>query len=100
MANSDIWRYNSNGYIREMLHGAMNELVMPETVASQLQGLPHPVNLFNSSGKKIGYFVPIVDPSSCEIVGSEPSANELDTIERSEEWYSTDELHRRLEKLG
>jgi hypothetical protein len=83
-----------------MLRAAMNELVMPETVASQLQGLPHPVNLFNSSGKKIGYFVPIVDPSSYEIVGPDPSADELDRTEDSAEWYSTDELHRRLEKLS
>lgn len=78
----------------------MNELVMPETIASQLQGLPHTVNLCNASGKILGCFVPAVDPSLYEVVGPEPSADELAQIEMSTEWYSTDEVLRHLENLG
>ena len=78
----------------------MNELVMPEIVASQLQGLPHPVNLCNASGKTLGCFVPVVDLPLYEIVGPEPSAEELDRIEKSTEWYSTNEVRRHLENLG
>jgi hypothetical protein len=78
----------------------MNELVMPEIIASQLQGLPHPVNLCNASGKTLGYFAPVVDASLYEAIGPEPSGEELDRIEKSTEWYSTDEVLRRVEKLG
>lgn len=78
----------------------MNQLVMPETVASQLQGLPHPVDLCDSSGKRLGCFVPVVDRTLYEAVGPEPSEEELDRIEHSTEWYSTDEVLRHLENLG
>jgi hypothetical protein len=77
----------------------MNDLVLPETVASQLQGLPYLVNLCDASGKKLGCFVPAVDPSQYEIIGPEPSEEELRLAEQSDEWYSTDEVLRRLEKL-
>ena len=79
---------------------AMNELIIPETIASQLQGLPHPVNLCDAAGKTLGCFVPVVDRSLYEIVGPEPTNEELDRIEKSGEWYSTDEALRRLENLG
>jgi len=78
----------------------MNDIVMPETIASQLQGLPHPVNLCNASGKTLGCFVPVVDRSLYDVVGSEPTTDDLDQIEKSSEWYSTGELLRHLEKLG
>jgi hypothetical protein len=77
----------------------MNDVVMPEIVASQLQGLPHPVNLCNESGEMLGCFVPRVDPSLYEIVGPEPSEGELQEIERSSEWYSTNQVLRHLESL-
>ena len=79
---------------------AMNEIVVPDTIVSQLQGLPHPINLCSASGKKLGCFVPTVDPSLYEIVGPEPSEEELDRIEQSTEWYSTDDVQRHLEKLA
>jgi hypothetical protein len=78
----------------------MNDLVMPETVASQLQGLPHPVNLCDSAGKILGCFVPLIDPSLYEVVGGEPTGAELDEIEKSGEWYTSDEVLRHLENLG
>jgi hypothetical protein len=76
----------------------MNELVLPETVVTQLQGLPHPVHLCDSSGKSLGYFVPLVDPSAYAIEGLEPGEEELRRIEQSAEWYSTDDVLRRLEQ--
>jgi hypothetical protein len=78
----------------------MNDFVLPATIASQLQGLPHPVHLGDASGKMLGYFVPSVDPALYEIVGPEPSDEELREAEQSSEWYSTEEILRRLEKLG
>jgi hypothetical protein len=44
--------------------------------------------------------VPVVDRSLYEVVGPDPSEEELDRIERSNEWYSTDEVLRHLENLG
>lgn len=72
---------------------------MPETVATQLQGLPHPVNLCDASGKTLGCFVPAVDLSLYEIKGPEPTETELREIEHSTEWYSTQEVLQRLEKI-
>ena len=78
----------------------MSELFLPETVATQLQGLSHPVHLCDASGKRLGCFVPTVDPSEYEILGPEPTEEELRLAEESDEWYSTDEVLRHLEKLG
>lgn len=77
----------------------MSELILPETVATQLQGLSHPVHLCDASGKRLGCFVPAWDPSEYEILGPEPTEEELRRAEESDEWYSTDEVLRHLEKL-
>jgi hypothetical protein len=72
---------------------------MPELVAAQLKGLPHPVSLCDSAGKTLGCFVPAVESSQYEIFGSEPSDEELTRIEKSADWFSTEEVLRRLETL-
>ena len=77
----------------------MSELILPEIVATQLQGLSHPVHLCDPSGKKLGCFVPAFDPSLYEIEGPEPTEEELREVEQSTEWYSTDEVLKHLEKL-
>ena len=78
----------------------MSELILPETVAIQFQGISHPVHVCDASGKRLGCFVPAVDPSEYEILGPEPTEEELRRAEESDEWYSTDEVLRHLEKLG
>jgi hypothetical protein len=77
----------------------MNDFILPDPVASQLQGLPYPVHLCDASGKKVGTFVPSVDVTKHEIVGPEPGDEELRKAEQSTEWYSTDEVLRHLESL-
>ncbi|MEX2092358.1 MAG: hypothetical protein WD971_06755 [Pirellulales bacterium] len=77
----------------------MNDFVLPDPIASQLQGFPHVVSLCDASGKKIGTFVPTIDLSQYEIVGPEPSEEELREAEQSIEWYSTQEVLRHLENL-
>ena len=77
----------------------MSELVVPEAMAVQLQGLAYPVNLIDASGKKLGCFVPAFDPSEYEILGPDPTEDELRETERSTEWYSTEEVLQHLEKL-
>jgi hypothetical protein len=78
----------------------MTEFVLPEIVATQLQGFAHPVNLCDASGKKLGCFVPAVDLSEYEVLGPEPTEEELRRAEESDDWYSTDDVLRHLEKLG
>jgi hypothetical protein len=78
----------------------MTELVLPENVAAQLQGIANVVNLCDASGKKLGCFVPAVDLSEYEILGPEPTEEELRQAEMSNDWFTTDEVLRRLEKLG
>jgi hypothetical protein len=78
----------------------MSELILPETVATQLQGLSQPVHLCDASGKRLGCFVPAWDPSEYEELEPDLSDEELRRIEQSSEWYSTKEVLRHLEKLG
>ena len=77
----------------------MTNIVVPEIVACQLQGLPHPVTLCNSSGKTLGCFMPAVDLSQYEFEGPEPTESELREAERSPKWYSTPEVLQHLDKL-
>jgi hypothetical protein len=77
----------------------MSELILPETIAAQLQGFSHPIHLCDPSGKRLGRFVPAWDLSEYEILGPEPTEEELHEIEQSSEWYSTDEVLQYLEKL-
>jgi hypothetical protein len=90
--------YNSIGCYITKNGISMSELILPDSVANQLQGLSHVVHLCDASGKRIGSFVPKVDPSEWEIE-PELSDEELRRIEQSSEWYSTDEVLRHLEKL-
>jgi len=77
----------------------MSELILPDAIATQLQGLVHPIQLVDASGKKLGCFVPAIDPSDYEDLEPDLSAEELRQIEQSSEWYTTDEVLRHLEKL-
>ncbi len=76
----------------------MHELIMPSAVATQLQGLPHPIQLCDAAGKQLGYFLPTTKPPHDDL---EPgiSKDELRAIEQSTEWYSTQQVLDRLEKL-
>lgn len=77
----------------------MSEVILPQTVAVQLQRFSRPVHLCDAFGKRLGCFVPVVDKSEYEILGPEPSEQELREIEQSTEWYSTEEVLQHLENL-
>lgn len=78
----------------------MTNLVIPEVLATQLEGLPTPIHLHDAAGRTLGYFVPLVDPSGYEIIGPELGQEELSQIEQSPEWYSTVQVLHHLESLG
>lgn len=77
----------------------MSDFVLPDTLAFQLRGFGHPVHLVDSSGKKVGTFVPAIDLSEYEIVDPELSDEQLRAIENSNEWFSTEDVLRHLENL-
>jgi hypothetical protein len=78
----------------------MSELILPDAVATQLQGLSHPIQLCDASGKRLGCFVPAVDRSVYDELEPDLSDEELRCLERSTEWYTTTEVVRHLEKLA
>jgi hypothetical protein len=77
----------------------MSDFVLPDTLAFQLQGFGHPVHLVDSSGKKVGTFVPAIDLSQYEVVGPEPTEEDLRAAEESTEWFTTEQVLRHLEGL-
>ncbi len=77
----------------------MSNFTLPDRVANQLAAVTQPMQLCDASGKTVGFFVPAVDPTQYEIVGRDLSTSELAEIEKSSEWFSTDDVLRHLEKL-
>jgi hypothetical protein len=78
----------------------MSNLVVPESVATQLADSPHIVHLCNSSGKTLGYFVPAADPALKDALEPGLSNEELRKIEQSNPWHTTEEVLKHLENLG
>jgi hypothetical protein len=77
----------------------MSTYILPDKVAAELAQLGETAQLCDASGRSLGYFVPVVDPSHYEIIGPEPTDEELAEIEKSTEWYTTAEVLRHLESL-
>ena len=78
----------------------METINLPTDVAAQLVQLGHAVQLCDSNGQPLGVFTPKVNPSADEFFGDWPSKEELDEIRKSDKWYSTAEVLRRLENLS
>lgn len=78
----------------------MSEIILDETIAKKLREADYPVELRDASGKLLGKFVPHFDPSEWEIVGGEPTEEELERLSRStEKRYSAAEVMARLRRL-
>jgi hypothetical protein len=77
----------------------MTQIIVDSTVAIQLSA-GRPAELCDASGKVLGRFVPLIDLSVWAPIGPEPTEEELDEIEKSNEpTYSTAEVIAHLEKL-
>lgn len=76
----------------------MHDLTVPPTFATQLEGIPHPIHLCDATGKKLGYFLPLAAPM-CDNLEPGLTTEELQQIEQSSEWSSTEQILDRLEKL-
>ena len=78
----------------------MSRIVVDAELSRKLHGLCGSVEVYDPSGKVLGRFTPaIVDLSEWEQVSPDISEEELDRLEKSEEWHTTDQLMEHLHKL-
>lgn len=77
----------------------MTQIILDADIASKLNGVFQPVELCDPSGRVLGRFVPRIDMSEWEPITPDVSEEELDRRERSEVWYSTEEVFAYLKRL-
>jgi hypothetical protein len=77
----------------------MIQITLDASVSDQLHNLTQPVELCDPSGRVLGEFVPRIDTSEWEPISPDISEEELGRRERSEEWYSTEEVLAYLKRL-
>jgi hypothetical protein len=92
-----------NGVEKRVAHegdAAMFKITLDASMCSKLNDVVQPVELCDPSGKVLGRFVPLIDPSEWEPVSSAASDAELDRREQAnEKRYTTAEVLAYLEKL-
>jgi hypothetical protein len=76
----------------------MEKFIIDDSLGAKLEQYSSPIDLFDSTGKKVGCFIPLVDPSQYEPV-TPLTREELDSIKQSSMWYTTEEVLRHLESL-
>jgi len=78
----------------------MTQIFLDASVSSKLNLVMQPVDLCDPSGRVLGQFVPLIDPSEWEPISPPASEAELDRREKAnEKRYSTAEVLAHLEKL-
>jgi hypothetical protein len=77
----------------------MTRVFLDANSATRLHDVCHTVELCDPSGRVLGRFIPVSDPSEWEPMGPDVTEEELDGRERSrEKRYSTAEVVAHLEK--
>jgi hypothetical protein len=78
----------------------VTQLILDANVAGKLNEFYLPVELCDPSGRVLGRFVPLIDPTEWEPVSPGASEEELDRREQAnEKRYTTAEVLAHLEKL-
>ncbi len=78
----------------------MTPIILDATVSSKLNTVVLPVDLCDPSGRVLGRFVPLIDPSEWEPLSPDISEEELDRrCKSNEKRYTTAEVLAHLEKL-
>ena len=77
----------------------MTQIILDADIASKLNDVFQPVELCDPSGRVLGQFVPRIDMSEWEPITPDVSEEELDRREKSEVWYSTEEVFAYLKRL-
>jgi hypothetical protein len=78
----------------------MSRIILDAALSSKLHEVIQPVELCDPTGRLLGRFIPLVNPSEWEPVSPAASESELDRREQAnEKRYSTSEVLVHLEKL-
>jgi hypothetical protein len=77
----------------------MTQIFLDASACNKLIKVLLPVEVCDPSGRVLGRFVPLIDPSEWEPVSPEVSEEELVRREQSTEWYSTEEVLAHLNSL-
>ena len=77
----------------------MTQVILDAPLVERLHNLRQPLELCDESGRVLARVTPVYDPA--EYVGLEPqiSDDELRRRERSDKWYTTQEVLARLKSL-
>ena len=77
----------------------MTRIIVDETLKSKLHNLSEPLELCDEAGRVLGHVYPAVDLSQYEPWEPEMSEEELQQLEQSDKWYSTEEVLAHLKSL-
>lgn len=77
----------------------MTQITLDVSLSDKLHALGQSVELCDPAGNVLGRFVPLIDLSVWEPVTPAASEEELDRRERSEDWYTSDEVWAHLKNL-
>jgi hypothetical protein len=77
----------------------MTRITLDAALAVKLHELGKSAELCDPSGKVVGRFEPVFDPSEWEILGPELSDEELEERAKSDKWYTTEEVLAHLRSL-
>ncbi len=77
----------------------MTKITLDETLAKKLHELGNTAELCDPSGKVVGRFEPVFDPTEWEILGPEITDEELERRAKSDKWYTTEEVLAHLRSL-
>lgn len=76
----------------------MSHITLDAAVAEQLKQASEIVELRDPSGRVLGRFFPAYDPAEWEPLTPEISEEELDRREKSDKWYTFDEVMAHLKR--
>src|SRR5687767_2769971 len=77
---------------------AMTRIILDDAMKAQLHNLTEPLELCDANGRLLARVVPYYDPAEYDL-DPKLSQEEIERISASEEWYTTEEVLARLEKL-
>jgi hypothetical protein len=77
----------------------MKRITLDAALASQLHELYQAAELCDPTGKVVGQFEPVFDPSEWEILGPSISDEELEQRAKSDKWYTTEEVLAHIKSL-
>lgn len=78
----------------------MTRIILDEAMRAKLQNLKEPLELCDESGRALARVLPIIDLTGYDLTEPPISEEELQRIERSDKWYTTNEVLERLSRMS